>query len=168
MQRACATQILIGPHVWSWQNDFSLSLFIFFSSVQYDTNNNSAYIKYSFSIGYFERYVNSKSVYLELFLSVYVFREKSIVSEISRFPTPHATIFQLYATQKKFRITYYIIFALAILNPCSYFERDGNCTKLAQHYQWAYGNTSTNFQDDLTFILEKLQNPRFSQNFEIG
>ena len=46
------------------------------------------------------------------------------------------------------------MFVIAILNPCSYFERDGNCTKLAQHYQWAYGNTSTNFQDDLTFILE--------------
>ena len=60
----------------------------------------------------------------------------------------------IYTTQKKFRITYYIFFVLAILNPCSYFERDGNCTKLAQYYQWAYGNTSTNFQDDLTFILE--------------
>ena len=60
----------------------------------------------------------------------------------------------MYTTQKKFRITYYIIFVLAILNHCSYFERDGNCTKLAQHYQWAYGNSSKNFQDDLTFILE--------------
>ena len=32
---------------------------------------NSEYIKWSFSIGYFERYVNSKSDYLELLLSVY-------------------------------------------------------------------------------------------------
>ena len=32
---------------------------------------NSLYIKWSFIIGYFERYVNSKSDYLELLLSVY-------------------------------------------------------------------------------------------------
>ena len=31
----------------------------------------SGYIKWSFSIGYFERYVNSKSDYLELLLNVY-------------------------------------------------------------------------------------------------
>ena len=31
---------------------------------------NSLYIKWSFSIGYFERYINLKSDYLELLLSV--------------------------------------------------------------------------------------------------
>ena len=33
---------------------------------------NSYYIKWSFSIGYFKKYVNFKSDYLELLLSVYV------------------------------------------------------------------------------------------------
>ena len=71
MRRACATHILIGPHIWSCQNDFSWILFIFFSPSQYDTKNNSEYIKWPFSIGYFERYVNLKSDYLELLSSVY-------------------------------------------------------------------------------------------------
>ena len=61
MRRACATEILKGPHVWSCQNDFSWIL----------TQNNNEYIRRSFSIGNFERYVNSKSDYLELLLSVY-------------------------------------------------------------------------------------------------
>ena len=43
----------------------------FFSPSQHDTKNHSEYIKWSFSIGDFERYVNFKSDYLELLLSVY-------------------------------------------------------------------------------------------------
>ena len=59
-----------------------------------------------------------------------------------------------YTTQKKSRITYYIIFVLAILNLCSYFERAGTCIQLSKHYQWACNSTSINFQDDLTVIFE--------------
>ena len=65
------TDILIGPHVWSCQNDFSLILLILSLPVNTILKNNNGYIKLSFSIGYFERYVNSKSDYLELLLSVY-------------------------------------------------------------------------------------------------
>ena len=43
----------------------------FFSSVNMILKNNGEYIRWSFSIGYCERYVNSKSDYLELLLSVY-------------------------------------------------------------------------------------------------
>ena len=43
----------------------------FVSPSQYDTKNNREYIKWFFSIGYFERYFNSNSDYLELLLSVY-------------------------------------------------------------------------------------------------
>ena len=60
----------------------------------------------------------------------------------------------IYTTRKKFRITYYIIFVLAILNPCSYFELYGNCMKFSQHFQWACDSTSTHFPDDVTVILE--------------
>ena len=38
--------------------------------------------------------------------------------------------------------------------PCFYFERDGNCMKHSQHYQWVCGITSTHFPDGLTVILE--------------
>ena len=65
------TEMLIGPHVWSCQTDFSSILFIFSLPVNTILKNNSGYIKLSFSIGYFERYANSKSDYLELLLSVF-------------------------------------------------------------------------------------------------
>ena len=64
----------------------------------------------------------------------------------------HANVLVLYTTQKKFRITNYIMFVLAILKPFSYFESDGICMKLSQNHQWACGSTSTNFQDDLIVI----------------
>ena len=64
------TVILIGPHVWSCQNDFSWILFISSHPVNTILTNHSEYIKLSFSFGYFERYVNFKSDYLELLLSV--------------------------------------------------------------------------------------------------
>ena len=63
-------EILIGPHIWSCQNDFSWILLIFFSPSKYETKNKCEYKERPFSIGYFERYVNSKSDYLELLLSV--------------------------------------------------------------------------------------------------
>ena len=66
------TEILISSHVWSCQNDFSWILFICSLPVNTILKNNSGYIKLSFSIGYFERYVNSKSDYLELLLSVFI------------------------------------------------------------------------------------------------
>ena len=65
------TEILIGPYVWSCQNDFSWSLSIFSLPVNMTLKTNGEYIEWSFSIGYFERYINSKSDYLELLLSVY-------------------------------------------------------------------------------------------------
>ena len=65
------TYILIGQYVWLCQNDFSWILSIFLSPVNMTLKNNSEYIKWSFSICYFERYVNSKSDYLENLLSVY-------------------------------------------------------------------------------------------------
>ena len=40
-------------------------------SVTIYTKNNSGYIKWNFSIGYFESYVNYKSDYLELLLGVH-------------------------------------------------------------------------------------------------
>ena len=53
----------------------------------------------------------------------------------------------MYTTQKKFRITYYMyIIVLAILNPCSYIERDGICVTLSQRYRCSYGSTSTHYQ----------------------
>ena len=64
------TEILIGPHVWSCLYDFSWILFIFSLPVNTKLKNKSGYIKLSFSVGYFKRYVNSKSDYLELLLSV--------------------------------------------------------------------------------------------------
>ena len=69
----------------------------------------------------------------------------------------------MYTTQKKFRITYYILYVLANLNPSSYFERDGNCNKLSQYYQRACGSTSMNFQDNLTVILENRKNRVFQE-----
>ena len=41
-----------------------------------------------------------------------------------------------------------------ILSSCSYPWREGNCMKISQQHQLACKNTPTNFQDDLTFILE--------------
>ena len=41
-----------------------------------------------------------------------------------------------------------------ILNSRSYSGREGNCMKLSLQHKWAYESTSTNFQDDLTVILE--------------
>ena len=67
--------ILIGLHVLSCQNDFSLIMFILFLPVNMTLIHNSEYLKWSFSIGYFERYVNLKSDYLELLLSVFSMRK---------------------------------------------------------------------------------------------
>ena len=55
---------------------------------------------------------------------------------------------------KKFRIIYYILFEHTILNSRSYSWREGNFMKFIKQYQWACESTSTNFQDDLTVILE--------------
>ena len=64
------TDIFIDSDIWSCQNfSAGFCLFVLLPS-QYDTKNNSEYIKSSFSIGYFERYANSKRDYLELLLSV--------------------------------------------------------------------------------------------------
>ena len=51
---------------------FQLDFVDFSSPSQYDTKTNSENMEWSFSIGYFERYINSKSDYLELLLSVNV------------------------------------------------------------------------------------------------
>ena len=67
MRRA---DILRGPHVWSCQNDFGWIMFIFSHSVNMTQKSNSKCIKWYYSIGYFDRYVDSKSDYLELLLSV--------------------------------------------------------------------------------------------------
>ena len=69
------TEILIDPHVkvWSCQNDFSWMLFICTLPDNTILKFNSGHINVSFPIGYFERYVNSKSDSLELLLSVYPF-----------------------------------------------------------------------------------------------
>ena len=64
----------------------------------------------------------------------------------------YTKVFVLYTTQKKYRITYYIMFVFDILKPFPYFESDGICMKLSQNHQWVCGSTSTNFQDDLTVI----------------
>ena len=66
-----------------------------------------------------------------------------------------------YTTQKKFRITYYIIFVHTILNSHSYAWRERNCMKLSRLHQWACESTSTNFQDDLTASLENPKNRIF-------
>ena len=66
-----------------------------------------------------------------------------------------------YTTQKKFRITYYIIFVHAILNSRSYAWRERHCMKLSRQHQYECESTSTNFQDDLTVILENPQNRVF-------
>ena len=58
------TKILICPHIWSYQNDFNWILLIFFSPSKYETKNNCEYKEWPFFIGYFERYVNSKSDYI--------------------------------------------------------------------------------------------------------
>ena len=57
----------------------------FFSLGQYDTKINSENIKSSRSISYFERYNNSKSDYIELMLSVYLFKEKQDVCTVKSF-----------------------------------------------------------------------------------
>ena len=67
----------------------------------------------------------------------------------------------IYTTQKKFRITYYIIFVHTILNSRSYAWRDRNSMKLSRLHQWACESTSTNFQDDLTASLENPKNRIF-------
>ena len=63
--------ILIGANVWSCQTDFSRILIFFSHFVNMTLKTNSRYIKCSFSIGYVERFVNCKSDYLELLLSVH-------------------------------------------------------------------------------------------------
>ena len=68
----------------------------------------------------------------------------------------------LYTTQKKFRITCYIIFLLAIVNPRSYIERDGYCMKLSQHFQWAW--LVAPLHGWLDNYFRKLQKLRFSKN----
>ena len=70
MTRMRNTDILIGTHVWSCQNDFCWNLFIFVS-VNMTLKTSSQCINWSYSIGYFEKYVNFKSDYLELLFSVY-------------------------------------------------------------------------------------------------
>ena len=67
----------------------------------------------------------------------------------------------MYTTQKKFKVTNYIIFVHTILNSCSYSWRERNCMKRSRQYQWACESTSTNFQDDSTVILENTQNRVF-------
>ena len=64
-----------------------------------------------------------------------------------------------YTTQKKFRITYYIIFVHTILNSRRYSWRKGNYMKLSKQHQWACESTSSNFQDDLTGFF-CLENPK--------
>ena len=44
MMRMRNTAILIGPHVWSCQNDFYWNLLIFFSPSQYDTKKTTVNI----------------------------------------------------------------------------------------------------------------------------
>ena len=51
---------------------FLLEFVHFFYQSQYDTKHNQKYIRWSFSISYFERYLNVKIDYLELLLSVYI------------------------------------------------------------------------------------------------
>ena len=68
---------------------------------------------------------------------------------------------KMYTAQKKFRITYYIIFVDTILNCCSFSGREGNFMKLHQQHQWACESTCTNFQDNPTVILENPQNRVF-------
>ena len=67
---------------------FLLEFVHFFNPRQYDTKNQQKYINWSFSIGYFERYLNVKSDYLELLLSVSLGIDKLMtkikVSEKSR------------------------------------------------------------------------------------
>ena len=88
------TEILIGTNVWSCQNDFSLILFIFSLPVNTILKNNSGYIKLSFSIGYFERFVNCKSDYLELLLSVYAYIRKMYKSNEFNVNTGHYYVVQ--------------------------------------------------------------------------
>ena len=64
-------EILIGSHVWSLQSDFSGVMLIFSLPVNMILKNNIRYIKWLFSIGYFEKNSNWKSDYLEFLLSVY-------------------------------------------------------------------------------------------------
>ena len=61
---------LIVLKILSRQNDFSWIIFIFSLAVYLTLNNNSTCIKWSFSIGFFEWYVNSKRYFLEFLLSV--------------------------------------------------------------------------------------------------
>ena len=57
----------------------SAGLCSFFSHpVNMTLKNNNEYIKWSFSIGYCERYVNSKSDYLGLVLSVFTSDDKIV------------------------------------------------------------------------------------------
>ena len=63
-------EIVIGLHVWSHQSDFTGVIFIFSLPVSIILKNNIKYIKWFFFIAYCKRYVNWKSDYLELLLSV--------------------------------------------------------------------------------------------------
>ena len=63
-------EILIGLHVWSHESDFSGVVLILSLLVNMALKINIKYIRGFFSIVYFERYVNWKSDYLELLLSV--------------------------------------------------------------------------------------------------
>ena len=47
-----------------------------------------------------------------------------------------------------------IIFVHTILNYRSYSGLEGKCRKLSKQHRWACESTCTNFQDDLTVILE--------------
>ena len=62
-----------------------------------------------------------------------------------------------YSSQKKLRITYFIIFEHTILNSRSCSGHNGNCMKLLRQHQLAYESIYTNFQDDLMVIFENLK-----------
>ena len=79
-------EVLIGLHVRSHQSDFSGVMFIFSLPVNMTPKKNIEYIKWFFSIGYFERYVNWKSDYLELLLSVVGQKMKQYSTSIGYFP----------------------------------------------------------------------------------
>ena len=72
MRRACATQRYFEVYMFGHARMISAGFCSFYPlPVNMTLKTNSLYIKWSFYIGYFERYTNSKSDYLELLLSVF-------------------------------------------------------------------------------------------------
>ena len=63
-------EIFICLRVWTHQSNFNGIMFNFSLPVSMTLKNNIKYMKLFFSIGYFERYFNWKSDYLELLLGV--------------------------------------------------------------------------------------------------